>query len=53
MDKLLEFLGFYRCNLCGKREFFTKGKIFDFTDDGEINYKAYCCRNCMKEIKED
>jgi len=52
MFNLLEFLGFYHCNLCGKKEFKFKGKVFNYSSYGIEKY-LYVCSNCMKFIGED
>jgi hypothetical protein len=51
MKKLLKLLGFKYCILCGKLK--KKGKIISWTDDGEVNYKAFTCQECLQNYRED
>jgi hypothetical protein len=52
-NKILQFLGFRKCNICGKIYHIKQGNLLRFTDDGEDYYYAFCCKQCWLNISED
>ena len=48
---ILKLLGFKRCILCAKYKY--KGKTIRCNDDGEIDYFAFICKQCLREYRED
>lgn len=53
MIKLLKLFGVYHCLMCGKRKLGFMGKFLLWTDDGEVNYNSFTCKECIQNYREE
>jgi hypothetical protein len=52
MNKLLKFLGFNYCIMCGKLRFFGK-RITWYNKENGKRYRVFLCKHCYTTYRED
>jgi len=50
-NKILKLLGLKKCGFCGNYIF--KGEFINISDDGEVVYPLYVCKECRIIMSED